>query len=75
MNIAVLRRITPLVYGLLVVVGFIIGHVVGVIIAVVGAMVCAIVWSTTGRMVNPPDGSGPRGDRATARAARRASRG
>jgi len=74
MDINVARRSVPLLYGLLVGVGFIIGHGVGVIIAVVGAMLCALFWSMTGRMVNPPSAEGPRGDRAAARAARRASR-
>jgi len=74
MDITVVRRIMPPLYAILVVVGFIIGQGVGVIVAVVGAMLMALIWATTGRMVNPPSGEGPRGDRATARAARRAGR-
>jgi hypothetical protein len=74
MDITAARRIVPLLYALLVVVGFIISPAVGAVVAVVGAMLCALFWSTTGRMVNPPSGEGPRGDRAAARAARRSGR-
>jgi hypothetical protein len=74
MDINVVRRIMPPLYAILVVVGFIIGHGVGVIIAVVGAMLMALVWATTGHLVNPSSGEGPRGDRAAGRAARRARR-
>jgi amino acid permease len=74
MDINATRRIVPLLYAILVVVGFLIGNGVGVVVAVVGAMLCALFWATTGRMVNPASGEGPRGDRATARAARRAGR-
>jgi hypothetical protein len=74
MDITVARRIVAPLYGILVAVGFIIGHGVGVIIAVVGALLLGLFWSMTGGMVNPPSGEGPRGDRAAARAARRARR-
>lgn len=74
MDVKVVRRVISPVYALLVVVGFIISPAVGVVIAVVGGMLCGLLWSTTGRIVNPPSGEGRRGDRATARAARRANR-
>jgi hypothetical protein len=74
MDITAARRIVAPLYGVLVGVGFIIGHGVGVIIAVVGAMLMALVWATTGHLVTPSSGEGPRGDRAADRAARRARR-
>lgn len=74
MDVHVVRRIISPVYALLVIVGFIISPAVGVAIAVVGGILCGLVWATTGRMVNPSSGEGPRGDRATARAARRSGR-
>jgi hypothetical protein len=74
MDIHLVRRIISPVYAILVVVGFIISPTVGVAVAVVGGMLCGLMWATTGHMVNPPSGEGPRGDRATARAARRAGR-
>jgi hypothetical protein len=74
MDVHVVRRIISPVYAILVVVGFIISAAVGVAVAVVGGMLCGLLWATTGHMVNPASGEGPRGDRAATRAARRAGR-
>jgi len=69
-----IRNLVPLVYAVLVIVGFVISPIVGVAVCIVGGALSGLLWSKLSGGGGAPAGARDRGDRAADRAARRARR-
>jgi uncharacterized membrane protein YdjX (TVP38/TMEM64 family) len=68
-----LRNALPLVYAVLILIGFLIGPVVGIVVVIGGAMAMGTLWSALCRRAAQQGGTArDRGARAERRAARRA---
>lgn len=67
-----IRNFVPLVYAGLIIGGFAISSTVGVVVCIVGGMLFAATWSALSGSGGAMAAPGRRGDRAAARAARRA---